>query len=52
MGNIGIKHRPTFMCDYLKLLLQENKLEMIIPDKPTSKNQKYIRTKNGERKYE
>lgn len=30
---------------YLKPLIEKEKLQMIIPDKPTSKNKKYIRTK-------
>ena len=31
---------------YLKPLLEKGKLQMTIPDKPTSKNQKYIIIKN------
>jgi predicted HTH transcriptional regulator len=42
MECIGIKHRPTFIYDYLNPLLKEDKLQMTIPDKPKSKNQKYI----------
>lgn len=40
MEYIGLKHRPTFMYDYLKSLLKEGKLQMTIPDKPKSRNQK------------
>ena len=45
MEYIGIKHRPTFIYNYLKPLLYEGKLQMTIPDKPKSRNQKYISTK-------
>lgn len=44
MEYIGLKHRPTFMYDYLNPLLEKNKLQMTIPDKPKSRNQKYIIT--------
>mgnify|MGYP006923718748 FL=1 len=33
MEYIGLKHRPTFMYDYLKPLLEKDKLQMTIPDK-------------------
>ena len=42
MQYIGVKHRPTFIYQYLKPLLEEEKIQMTIPDKPKSKNQKYI----------
>lgn len=42
MQYIGLKHRPTFIYDYLNPLLKEEKLQMTIPDKPKSRNQKYI----------
>ena len=42
MEYIGLKHRPTFIYEYLNLLLEENKLQMTIPDKPKSRNQKYV----------
>ena len=42
MGYIGLKHRPTFMYDYLNPLLENGKLRMTIPDKPKSRNQKYV----------
>ncbi len=45
MEYIGLRHRPTFVYDYLKPLLDNQKLQMTIPDKPKSKNQKYIITR-------
>ena len=42
MEYIGLKHRPTFVYDYLNPLLEKNKLQMTVPDKPKSRNQKYI----------
>lgn len=39
MEYIGLKHRPTFIYDYLNSLLKEEKLQMTIPDKPKSRNQ-------------
>ena len=42
MEYIELKHRPTFMYDYLNPLLEEGKLQMTIPDKPKSRNQKYV----------
>ena len=44
MEYIGLRHRPTFIYDYLNPLLVSKKLQMTIPDKPKSKNQKYIIT--------
>lgn len=37
-----MKHRPTFIYEYLNPLLKEDKLQMTIPDQPKSRNQKYI----------
>ena len=42
MEYIGLKHRPTFMYDYLNPLLEKDKLQMTIPDKPKSKTNKSI----------
>ena len=40
---LGITNRAHFSKTYLKPLLKSGQLKMTIPDKPHSKNQKYIR---------
>lgn len=47
MEYFGYKHRPTFIKNHLRPLLNEGKIRLTIPDKPNSKNQKYI--KNNEK---
>ena len=42
--HIGIQNRDYFRKNILKPLLNAGKLEMTIPDKPNSQNQKYITT--------
>ncbi len=39
----GIDHREYFRKAFLKPLLESGKLQMTIPDKPNSRNQKYVR---------
>jgi len=46
-SHINIKDREHFRKSILTPLLKENLLELTIPDKPTSKKQKYITTKKG-----
>jgi predicted HTH transcriptional regulator len=41
MLSLGLKHRPTFLYDYLKPALEYGLIEMTIPDKPNSSLQKY-----------
>ena len=41
----GFKSIKTFKRNHLKPLLESKKIAMTIPDKPTSKNQKYISNK-------
>jgi Fic family protein len=41
MEKLGLKHKPTFRKNYLKPALEKGIIEMTIPDKPNSKNQKY-----------
>ncbi len=47
MALVQMKHRPTFSENYIKPALENKLLEMTIPDKPRSKNQKYRLTKLG-----
>ena len=42
MLEFGYKSNRTLKRDYIDILIKENKLEMTLPNKPTSRNQKYI----------
>ena len=46
MEHMGYKNRTRFRRDYIRPLVEKGLLKMTIPDKPTSKNQKYISLKN------
>lgn len=41
MKRLGLSHRPTFRKNYLRPALDKGLIEMTIPDKPNSRNQKY-----------
>lgn len=41
MERLRLSHRPTFRKNYLNPALEQKLIERTIPDKPTSKNQKY-----------
>ena len=41
MQRLGLSHRPTFRKNYLNPALKNGLIEMTIPEKPNSKNQKY-----------
>lgn len=41
MKRLGLSHRPTFRKNYLKPALEAGLIERTIPDKPSSRNQKY-----------
>ena len=45
MEHFEYKNIKRFRRDYIKLLVEKGILKMTIPDKPTSKNQKYISSK-------
>lgn len=45
--SLGLKHRPTFKENYLKPALAERLIEMTVPDKPSSRLQKYRLTDAG-----
>lgn len=44
---LGLKHRPTFKENYLKPALAEGLIEMTVPDKPSSRLQRYRLTEAG-----
>ncbi len=44
---VGLKHRPTFLYNYLQPALDLKLIEMTIPKTPNSKFQKYFITKKG-----
>ena len=43
MERLGLSHRPTFRKNYLHPALDKGLIEMTMPDKPNSRNQKYRR---------
>ena len=43
MERLGLSHRPTFRKNYLRPALDAGLIEMTVPDKPNSRNQKYRR---------
>ena len=45
---LGISHRPHFLSTYLRPALRADLIEMTLPDKPTSRHQRYRRTPTGE----
>ena len=47
MKRLSLKHRETFYADYLKPALNDAFVEMTIPDKPKSQNQKYRLCRRG-----
>ncbi len=43
MELVGIKHRPTFMANYMKPAIAAGFVQMTIPEKPNSSKQKYMK---------
>lgn len=43
MERLGLSHKPTFRKNYLQPALEKGYIERTIPDKPSSKHQKYRR---------
>jgi ATP-dependent DNA helicase RecG len=44
---LEIKHRPTFLYNYLQPSIEKGYVKMTIPEKPQSSKQKYILTEKG-----
>jgi len=44
---VGLKDKNHFLKNYLNPLVESGKLKMTVPDKPNSKNQKYVRSSNN-----
>ncbi len=47
MHFLGLKHRETFLNNYLHPLIQEHLISMTVPDKPKSPKQRYVITPDG-----
>lgn len=47
MGKVGLKHRPTFMGNYIEPAIKEGYVKMLYPDKPKHPRQKYFLTAKG-----
>ena len=45
---LGLKHRETFLNNYLHPLMKDELVIMTIPDKPRSPRQKYTITAKGQ----
>lgn len=48
-NRLGLKHRPNFRENYLRPALERDLIEATIPEKPTSRLQKYRLTEKGRR---
>ena len=44
MEKLGLKSRETFRKNYMNPALEIGIVKMTIPDKPNSRNQRYVRT--------
>ena len=44
---VSLRRRETFRANYLRPLVDGGWLAMTVPDKPRSRNQKYVRTDSG-----
>ena len=47
MEKLGLKSRETFRKNYLNPAMDLDLIHMTIPDKPNSRNQRYIRNRNS-----
>lgn len=49
MELVRIMHRPTFLYNYLQPAIEAGLIALSIPEKPTSRNQKYYLTEKGKK---
>ena len=47
MEKVGLKHRPTFLENYISPALEGGFLKALYPDKPNHPKQKYLLTAKG-----
>ena len=47
-GELGLRDRSHFTTAYLRPAVEAGLIEMTLPDKPKSQNQRYRRTATGE----
>ena len=47
MEKVGLKHRPTFLGNYIAPSLEAGILKVLYPDKPNHPRQKYLLTVKG-----
>lgn len=47
MEKVGLKHRPTFLANYINPALEVGFLRVLYPDKPNHPRQKYLLTAKG-----
>lgn len=47
MGRVGLKHRPTFLENYITPAFKAGILKVLYPDKPNHPRQKYLLTAKG-----
>ena len=47
MEKVGLKHRPTFLENYINPALDAGFLKVVYPDKPNHPRQKYLLTAKG-----
>ena len=47
MAKVGLKHRPTFLENYINPAFEAGILKVLYPDKPNHPRQKYLLTAKG-----
>ena len=47
MEKVGLKHRPTFLENYINPVFEAGILKVLYPDKPNHPRQKYLLTAKG-----